>query len=277
MEQATYEAEKDNNYVKELAKRRAIIAHQFQSIPTYGSAEFWSRIEESQLELVLPMEVLVKCVRVAITREDNAGKNRIFEMIFRRIQNTNENWSRHALGRTNLTYEEQSFYAHDLYADLCECVIRAILDSKRQFWEENFLHCLSFERKHVFQALLTREGRWLAQSPNDSNTRRIPRLLLDSLDQPVRYADGETGEMEIVDEKAQQAFVSVEQRDLPLLILDLPEKLKSVIWLLFWEGRTEKNVAHILGISDRTVRNRLQKALLLLRTGVELERKATYG
>ena len=83
--------------------------------------------------------------------------------------------------------------------------------------------------------------------------------------------------MEIVDEKAQHAFFSVEQRDLPLLILDLPEKLKSVIWLLFWEGRTEKNVARILGISDRTVRNRLQKALNLLRADIESEGKAIYG
>ena len=277
MEQATFQTEKDRNYAQELAKRRAIIATQFQTIPTYGSAEFWDRIEESQSKMALPMEVLVKCVRVAISREDNAGKNCIFEMIFRRTQNTNEYWSRHVLGRMHLTSEEQSIYAHDLYADLCECVIRAILDCRRQFWEENFQHCLSFERKHVYQSFMTREGRWLSQHTSDSNTRRIPRSLIASLDQPVRYADGEKGEMEIVDEQAQQAFFAVEQRDLPLLILDLPEKLKSVIWLLFWEGRTEKNVARILGISDRTVRNRLQKALNLLRADIESEGKAIYG
>jgi RNA polymerase sigma factor (sigma-70 family) len=84
-------------------------------------------------------------------------------------------------------------------------------------------------------------------------------------------------ELEIVDEQAQQALLSVEQHDLPLLILNLPEKLKPVIWLMFWEGRTEKNVAHILGVSDRTVRNRLQKALSLLRTGIESEGNTFYG
>jgi RNA polymerase sigma factor (sigma-70 family) len=83
--------------------------------------------------------------------------------------------------------------------------------------------------------------------------------------------------MEIVDEQAQQALLSVEEHDLPLLILNLPEKLKPVIWLMFYEGRTEKNVARILGVSDRTVRNRLQKALILLRTGIELEGKTIYG
>ena len=167
--------------------------------------------------------------------------------------------------------------AHDLYADLCERAIRAIQDSRRLFWEENFQHCLCFERKHVYQAFMTREGRWYNQDANESGTRRIPRSLIGSLDQPVQHANGETWEPEIVDVHAQQALLSVEQHDLPLLILNLPEKLKPVILLMFWEGRTEKNIAHILGVSDRTVRNRLQKALSLLRAHMESEGNTIYG
>jgi len=277
MEQATSQIEKDSNYDQELVKRRAFIATQFQALPPYGSVEFWSRIEESQLKLALSLEVLVKCIRVAIMREDGAGKNRIFEMIFRRTQGANEYWSRQVLSRMHLTAEERSMCAHDLYADLCERVIRAIHDSKRLFWEENFQHCLCFERKHVYQAFMTREGRWYHQGANESGTRRIPRSLIGSLDQPVQHANDETWEMEIVDVQAQQALLAVEERDLPLLILNLPEKLKPVIWLMFWEGRTEKSVAHILGVSDRTVRNRLQKALRLLRSGIESEGKTIYG
>ena len=277
MEQATSQIEKDSNYDQELVKRRAFIATQFQALPPYGSVEFWSRIEESQLKLALSLEVLVKCIRVAIMREDGAGKNRIFEMIFRRTQGANEYWSRQVLSRMHLTAEERSMCAHDLYADLCERVIRAIHDSKRLFWEENFQHCLCFERKHVYQAFMTREGRWYHQGANESGTRRIPRSLIGSLDQPVQHANDETWEMEIVDMQAQQALLSVEEHDLSLLILNLPEKLKPVIWLMFWEGRTEKNVAHILGVSDRTVRNRLQKALSLLRSGIELEGETIYG
>ena len=277
MEQATSQIEKDSNYDQELVKRRAFIATQFQALPPYGSVEFWSRIEESQLKLALSLEVLVKCIRVAIMREDDTGKNRIFEMVFRRTQGANEYWSRQVLSRMHLTSEERSMYAHDLYADLCERVIRAIHDSKRLFWEENFQHCLCFERKHVYQAFMTREGRWYHQGANESGTRRIPRSLIGSLDQPVQHANDETWEMEIVDMQAQQALLSVEEHDLSLLILNLPEKLKPVIWLMFWEGRTEKNVAHILGVSDRTVRNRLQKALSLLRSGIELEGETIYG
>ena len=277
MEQETSQAEKDVNYDQDLFRRRAMLASQFQALPTYGSVEFWSLIEEPQLKLALPLEVLAKCIRVAITREDNAGKKRIFEMIFRRTQGANEYWSRQILSQIHLPSEERCMYAHDLYADLCERVIRALHDSRRQFCEENFRHCLCFERKHAYQAFMTREGRWYNQHAHESGTRRIPRSLIGSLDQPVQHANGESMEMDLVDEQAQQALLSVEQHDLPLLIHNLPEKLQSVIWLIFWEGRTEKNVATILGVSDRTVRNRLHKALNLLRSVIETEGKAIHG
>ena len=277
MEQAYSQSEKDSNYDQDLFRRRALLAAQFKALPTYGTAEFWRRIEEPQLKLALPLEVLVKCVRVAMTREDSAGKNRIFEMIFRRTQGANEYWSRQVLNSIHLPSEERGMCAHDLYADLCERVIRAIHDSKRQFWEENFQHCLSFERKHAYQSFMTCEGRWYNQHANGSGTRRVPRSLMGSLDQPVQHANGESWEIDIVDEQAQQALLSVEQHDVPALILNLPEKLKAVIWLIFWEGRTEKNVANILGVSDRTVRNRLQKALRLLRAAIETEGKTIHA
>src|SRR5712691_11520513 len=102
MEQETSQSKSEVNNDQDLVRRRAILATQFQSLPTYGSAEFWCLVEESQLKFALPLEVLVKCVRVAITQEDSAGKNRIFEMIFRRTQGANEYWSRQVLSRIHL-------------------------------------------------------------------------------------------------------------------------------------------------------------------------------
>lgn len=277
MEQATSDVMRDDTYEQELIQRRALIAGQFLTLPAYGSMEFWQRIEESQSQQALSLEVLVKCVRVAIRRENDAAKKRILEMIFRRTQAANEYWSKQILLKLHLPSEEQYMCAHDLYADLCERVIRAMHDEKRQFWEENFQHCLSFERKHTYQAFMTREGRWYQDETDSSISRRIPRSRIDSLDHPVRYANGETWETEIVDEQAQLRLLDVEHQDIPLLVVDLPEKLKSVIWLMFWEGRTEKSVACILGISDRTVRNRLHKALCILRSGIESKGATIYG
>jgi RNA polymerase sigma factor (sigma-70 family) len=262
----------------ELVKRRVALINAYQALPAYGSDLFWRMIEEPDLKIALPLEVLAKCVRVAIVHGDNTGRNRIMEVIFRRTQSSNEYWAYHMLNSIYVRPDERNILVHDLYADLCECVIRALMDIKRLFWEENFQHCLQFERKHAYQAFMTREGRRYHQQDNRTITRRIPRVLIESLDQPVMHADGELREPEIEDVRAQQALLSVEQSDLPLLILQLPEKLRSVIWLIFWEGRTEKDAAQILGITDRTIRNRLREALKSLRNIFDSQEEGTtYG
>lgn len=269
-----FEEDIDND---QLVKRRTALTNAFLALPEYESAEFWSVVEESNVKVALPIEVLVKCARVAIAREDDRGRNRIIEVIFRRTQTSNEYWACHVLSRIRLQPEERTMLVHDLYADLCERVIRALLDVKRLFWEENFQHCLQFERKHVYKAFMTREGRWNSHHTDEAITRRIPRVLIGSLDQAVLHPGGELWEQDIEDEQAQQALLAVEQSDLPRLILHLPEKLKAVILLIFWEGRTEKDAAQILGITDRTIRNRLREALRLLRDILDSEGGTIYG
>jgi len=256
---------------------RVTLADIYKALPAYGSVEFWSSIEEPDLKLAVPLEVLVRCTRAAIACRDDAGRNRIITVIIRRTQTSNEYWAYRVLGNVRVQPGERSLLVHDLYADLCERLIRALMDTKRQFWEESFQHCLQFERKHVYQTFMTREGRWHNQHEADAPTRRIPRKHIESLDQPVLHANGEMWELDIEDEQAQQALLSVEQNDLALLILHLPEKLKSIIWLIFWEGRTEKDAARILGITDRTVRNRLREALKVLRELLESEGETIYG
>ncbi len=275
MEQKFSQIEEDAD--RGLIRRRIELANVYQTLPEYGSIEFWKIMEEPDVKTALPLEVLVRCFRLAIARGDDIGRNRIIEVIFRRTQSSNEFWAYHLLNRVHLGPDERNILVHDLFADLCERVIRALMDIKRLFWEENFQHCLQFERKHAYQAFMIREGRWYHQQGDGTATRRIPRVLIESLDQPVMHSDGELWEPDIEDERAQQALLSVEQSDLPLLILQLPEKLKSVIWLIFWEGRTEKDAAQILGITDRTVRNRLREALKSLRDILDAEGKTTYG
>ncbi|GAC1350981.1 MAG: hypothetical protein NVSMB27_38720 [Ktedonobacteraceae bacterium] len=214
-------------------------------------------------------------MRVAIAREDEAGRNRIFEIIFCRIHLTNEAWANSVLKMTSLLADERIALVSDLYADLCERVIRALMDATRMFWEENFQHCLMYERKHVYQTFMAYEGRWSNQ--HIKTPKRIPRRLLDSLDRPKQGRDGETYESNIEDDLAQKALVAVEHADIPHLVLYLPDRLRSVVWLIFWEGRTEKDTARVLGITDRTVRNRLHTALTLLRHKLEFEGEDAHG
>ena len=264
----------DGDGAIELVKRRKGLADRYDALPAYGSVAYWKEIEAC-VEEVLPLELLVRCVREAMGRGDDIGRKRLFEVIFRRTHSANEYWANNVIKTMNLHAEEQSALVGDLYADLCECVMRALIDRDRLFWEESFQHCLSFERRHVFRTFMTREGRWNSEAKK--KTARIPRALVDSLDQPRQQSTGDLIEIHIEDETAQRDLLAVEHSDLPRLILDLPDKLKAVVLLIFWEGRTEKDTAMVLGITDRTVRNRLRDALEILRHKLEPEREVLYG
>jgi len=253
-----------------VVERRTVLAELYRTLPPYASAAFWSAVEDP----TLPLEILVKILRTAIASGDEQGRRRIMEWIIVRTQAANLLWAQRVLQMLSLQVDECSILARDLCADLHECMMRALADSERLFWEENFLHCLYFERKHVYRSFLTREGLWY--KPSASRGMRIPRALVASLDRLLQPQDCDHQPLEIEDEGVQGMFLSVEQSDLLQTVLCLPDKLKAVILLIFWEGRSEKEAAQVLSISDRTVRNRLRGALKLLRSLLSSESEGSF-
>lgn len=256
----------------QLTKRRQAFAHQYSALPVYGSLPYWHVVEENDTMFALPLEVLVRCLRVSIARGDVEGRNRIMTCIIRRTQKDNQWWATYAINTLYIPANERREVVRDLFADLYERVIRSLIDADKTFWEENFYHCLRFERMHVFQIFLMREGWWKKQQ-----SERIPRNLIESLDAALRYSGEEHYDVAIEDELAQKAMLAVELSDVPLLLLRLPEYLQTVLVLHFWEGKTAKDIATLLDITDRTVRNRLQHALHLLRSELAQEREGIYG
>lgn len=61
------------------------------------------------------------------------------------------------------------------------------------------------------------------------------------------------------------------------LLFRLPTHLRAIVWLTFWEDCTTKTVGELLGISDRTVRNRLRAALAQLRRIVVEDQEVIDG
>jgi len=235
------------------------------AFPVYATDEFWKIVECADTSA----EVLVQCLRISVQYRDDQGRNAIFSIIVRRIQQSNEYWATNVLKTLPLTPDERQALLCDLCADLYESLLRALVDQQRLFWEENFLHALQFERRHVYQAFMMREGRWCDRQVKQGT--RIPRALVTRLDQPLVQGDGNTCILEIEDERAHRMLLAIETSDLLRLFLILPAKLKAVVLLLFWEGRSEKETAQFLNITDRTVRNRRREALNLLREALHLE------
>lgn len=243
----------------------AVLSHCASVLPIYASDAFWSVVASVDT----PPEVLVSCLRISVDYGDDQGRNAIFSTIVCRIQQSNEYWATSVLKMLSLAPDERQALFCDLCADLYESLLRALVDRQRSFWEENFLHALQFERRHVYQAFMMREGRWCDRQVKQGT--RIPRALVTRLDQPQQQQDGNICVLEIEDERAHSMLLAIEASDLLRLVLLLSVKLKAVVLLLFWEGRSEKETAQLLGITDRTVRNRRREALNLLREALDLE------
>ncbi|HTK11990.1 MAG TPA: sigma factor-like helix-turn-helix DNA-binding protein [Ktedonobacteraceae bacterium] len=242
-----------------LARRRALLTRLFNALPLYASPAFWQVLEARET----PLEVVARCLRLSVSLKDDPGRERLLEIVFARTYGMNQKWAQAALKNLPILTGERSSVVNDLCADLYECVFKALLDPTRLFWEENFLHCLYFERKHVYQAFLFREGYW-------KNTRikqgtRVPRSLLERFDSPGSLTHEGYAMFDIVDEDAQRSLETLVNDEMLHLVLTLPERLKAVILLKFWGDCTEKEAAQILGVTDRTVRHRILVATELLR------------
>lgn len=241
------------------------------SLPDYDSSAFWDMIERSETSL----ETLVKWFRIACLYEDVRGSDRLMTVIVLRTQANNQAWARGVLRTLAVAEDVRTALVSDLCADLYECLLRALRDHQRHYWEEQFWHCLRFERQHVYKAFMMREGYW--HVPQVKHSTRVPRRLLTRIDVPLETHEQRLSTLDVEDEQAQNALLAMEQLDLLLLVQQLPPKLKGVLLLLFWEARTEKEVAQLLKITDRTVRNRKREAFALLRQALANEGVSAHG
>lgn len=115
-------------------------------LPEYGSQAFWNVIEGTEI----PLETVVHFFRMASLYEDYDGRDRLLTVIVLRTQTINMAWAKAALRTLSVVEDVRMALVSDLCADLYERVLRALLDQKKHFWEENFLHCLRFERHCTF-------------------------------------------------------------------------------------------------------------------------------
>lgn len=263
------EAFVDDGQDQRLLSRRISLQNAYEALSFSDNivltGAFWQSAEAGSV----PLEVLVRCIRACHLPASIPRQRRLIEIIIRRTQRENECWATSLLARLPLHCDERRMLIGDLCADLYESLVRALLDAKRHFWEEHFHHCLRYERQHVYRSFMMREGRW--RDRDVAQGARIPRVLLQSLEQALDLDNGDEARLEIEDVQAERMLRSVETSTLLNLVLRLPASLRSVLLLLFWQDQTEMDVARTLNVSDRTVRTRKRQALEQLRRTLQAE------
>jgi RNA polymerase sigma factor (sigma-70 family) len=259
-----------------FAEHREALARAYRELPAYDSAEFWALLEEDQApEQVLPLEVVVRVLREeALAHGDQQARRRLCEVIVARLQASNEQWVNQVLFGIHPLASERHLLAADLYADLCEWLLRALLNVNLHFWQERFYHCLRFLRKRVYESFMRQEGRWRKMTPGPG--KHVPHVLLESIDRVAWSVEWESTR-DISDERAERELLAVEQTDVAALLCRLPVQLRTVVWLIFWEDYTIKAVSELLEVSRRTVHKRLTDALTELRQVLEDEQEVRDG
>lgn len=95
----------------------------------------------------------------------------------------------------------------------------------------------------------------------------VTRILINECLKIIKNGKREVN-MDILPEKSQDSRVAEDSFYLKIEINNLPENLKSVIILRYFEGFTISETAEILGIPDGTVSTRSRKALKVLRASL---------
>lgn len=248
----------EGNQDDAYAPRRAELESQFHTLPSVGSGEYWQRIEEANTAQRLPLEVLARCYRERDTAGILDDANRIFNVIVERTKLKVGRWARSIASKAKSG--AGSLDPEDLEQGCYMKLWKELADDGPTFLLENFEHKLDLICKHVAHSEMEKAGEWIR--PGVEKPTRVPRGEIESIDaKPRNDGDPPSPSAQTVDTRAQDAFNLAEYSDLLSQSDKLPRDARIIINGLFYQGRTQEEIARELGVTDRTIRNRLKVIL----------------
>ena len=245
------------------AARQAGIERAYAALPPPGTPAYWQALSGAQ-GVALPLEALVRCYREREAAGAHAAAERIYELVMGRSQRSTQFWAR-KIARQVPDHARQTL-AEQLEQECDVELWRVMSDSNRAFILINFDHMLQCIQDHVAHAVMEQEGYWKRRGVG--TPKRVPRKLIESTDRrAARDAeDPDTLALPVPDAHAEEAF---EQIDLAVDVAELLDTLspqdRALLHELHWRGLTQEEIAGKLGVTDRTVRNRLTRLYPILR------------
>ncbi|MGH2517694.1 MAG: RNA polymerase sigma factor [Ktedonobacterales bacterium] len=251
-------AEQDDPF----AARREEMERLFHSLPAAGTADYWRRIEQATVESALPLEVLARCVREREQAGERIDAHRIYPVIFGRIMRAIEH---RMAARTRASASRQRLeLAEEMVQECYTKVWEELSGTKHTWFMENFAHRLDRVMSHVEHSFMERNGFWIRRGVETPT--RVPAREQDSLGKLIAPGEQLTFAETISDPAAENAFERVElEADIAALKATLKPEDLVLIQGMMWEGLTQEQIAAQLGITDKTVRNRLKRILAWMR------------
>lgn len=250
--------EQDDAY----AARRAELDRRFSALPPAESPAYWQAIETHDPAGALPLEVLGRCFRERWAAGARADSEHVYTAIGKRVQARVVAWAR-SLAR-QAPQGQQATLAEDLAQECYVALWDELADANDSFLLEGFVHSLDRIQRHTAHAIMEREGLWRRHGVQKPT--RVPRTETERLDAPGRDEESTPANDRIFDVGAEDAFERVElESDVRALLDSLPPEDRDLLYYCYWCDIQRDEVARQLGVTDRTVRNRLSRIYAVLR------------
>lgn len=244
------------------ATRRQELDAQFRALPAAGSPGYWAALQTQNGAEAVPLEVVGRCLR----ERHNAGRRdeaeRVFAVILGRIQRTVGGWSHHIAKQCRKA--DAAKVAEDLQQECFTAIWQELTEDTPSFLFEQFSHALKRLEQHTAESVMTREGEWKRRGVNQST--RILSDVLDSIDTAERGGadtDAASAPLRELPDHASSEAMSLAERaiDVSTALASLDADMRDLLYDVYWRGLTQDEIAQRLHMTDRTVRNRLKRAL----------------
>jgi RNA polymerase sigma factor (sigma-70 family) len=255
----------DNTQEDGYAARRAELEDGYRALPPAGSAVYWQQIEARNTAQRVPLEVLARCCRERHAAGAAEHAERVFRVIAQRIRPRLEKWSARVVAHAQAGMKPQ--LREDLEQECHMKLWREMAADGPTFLLESFVYKLDRICDHVAHSVMEQAGEWTRRDVEQPT--RVPTSIRTSLDETPPGDDSPTLASQLPDPESVRGYELAEWSDLFAAIDQLPVEARAIIHGLFYEGRTQQEVADELGITDRTVRKRLQAILKDLRQGYQ--------
>lgn len=236
-----------------LAARQADFEQQFQALPPAGTAAYWQRVEAPGAG-ALPLEVLSRCLRERLRAGARQDAERIFDAIIPYARRTIQFWTKQFASQTPGGINQG--VAEDVASECYFALWKELANAPETFLLKSFRKGLKRIIHHVAHTFLEQEGVW--QRKGVKNPTRVPVTEQDSID-ASRDEESNTGPLNLADPRSLRSGEEEVRIDIEEFLAQLDPKSRQMFYRYFYAGYTQQEIADLLHITDRTVREHLKR------------------
>lgn len=274
---------------------RARLAGELQELPAWDTPQLWAKVYSAVPQEAVSFGALVHLIRVAARRNEKRTARELFVLLLERTEGLNRRWADHVvLSTPGIRGTPGTAVCEDLRQELTLRLWESVGLADGEAWELFFQRSLAYAQRHTALAYMEQRGYWNRRTTSKRIAQPVAATTAahsvvwaasdafvaehrwDQRASDVSDATGASYTHRALNIAAASGeFVAADLTDLRELVTRLPREQRIAIVLRHWQQASELEIAKMLGVTTRTVRNYLRRAHERLREWYEGEEALT--